>query len=88
MTVREHFFRWDEGKGYSFYVYETNRPGIKRFAEDYIIEPDGSGSQFTWTIAIEPARRLTPVMKLASPINKQAFGQLARGAKAYFAKNP
>lgn len=88
MTVRERFFRWDEGKGYSFYVYEANRPGIRRFAEDYVIEPDGSGAQFTWTIAIEPQPRIAPVMKLLSPVNKQAFGQVARGAKSYFAKNP
>jgi hypothetical protein len=88
MTVREQFFRWDEGKGYSFYVYEANRPGIKRFAEDYVIEPDGSGSLFTWTIAIEPHSRMALPMKLLGPVNKQAFGQVARGAKAYFAKNP
>ena len=88
MTVREHFFRWDEGKGYSFYVYEANRPGIKRFAEDYVIEPDGSGSVFTWTIAIEPYPRMVPLMKLLGPVNKQAFGQVARNAKSYFAKNP
>ena len=85
MTVREHFFRWDEGKGYSFYVYEANRPGIKRFAEDYVIEPDGNGALFTWTIALEPQRRTAPVMKLLSPVNKQAFGQVPRAAKRYFA---
>jgi hypothetical protein len=88
MTVREHFFRWDEGKGYSFYVYETNRPGIKRFAEDYVIEPDGAGALFTWTIALEAHPPMAPVMKLLSPVNKQAFGQVARSAKSYFAKNP
>jgi hypothetical protein len=88
MTVRERFFRWDEGKGYSFYVYEANRPGLKRFAEDYVIEPDGSGALFTWTIAIEPQPRMTPLMKVLSPVTRQAFGQVARGAKTYFAKNP
>jgi hypothetical protein len=88
MTVRERFFRWDEGKGYSFYVYETNRPGIKRFAEDYVIEPDGAGTLFTWTIALEAHPPMAPVMKLLSPVNKQAFGQVARSAKSYFAKNP
>jgi hypothetical protein len=88
MTVREHFFRWDEGKGYSFYVYESNRPLVRRFAEDYVIEADGTGSLFTWTIAIEPRPRLTPLMKLLGPVNKASFGRLARGAKSYFAKHP
>ena len=86
MTVREHFFRWDEGKGYSFYVAETNRPGIARFAEDYVIEPDGDGSVFTWTIALEPKGALLPVLRVAGPLNKAAFGQVPRAAKKYFAQ--
>jgi hypothetical protein len=88
MTVREHFFRWDEGKGYSFYVSEANRPGIRTFAENYELEPDGTGSLFTWTIAIEPAKRAARLMNLTRPINKFAFGQTARGAKKYFANHP
>ena len=68
MTVRERFFRWDEGdSGYSFYVESANRPGIRRFAEDYEIEPDGTGSRFTWTIAIEPAPRAARVLGLTRP---------------------
>jgi hypothetical protein len=86
MTVREQFFRWDEGKGYSFYVAETNRPVVERFAEDYAIEPDGNGSVFTWTIALEPKRALRPVMRVAGPLNKIAFGQVPRAAKKYFAR--
>jgi hypothetical protein len=88
MTVREHFFRWDEGSGYSFYVEAANRPGLRQFAEDYVVEPDGDGALLTWTIAIEPKRRLAPVMTVFGPVNKVAFGQFATGAKKYFAKNP
>jgi hypothetical protein len=88
MTVREQFFRWDEGKGYSFFVTEANRPGVRRFAEDYVIEPDGSGSVFTWTIALDPAPRLVRVMRLLDPVNRVAFGSVARAAKRYFARNP
>jgi hypothetical protein len=86
MAVREKFFRWDEGKGYSFYVAEANRPLMERFAEDYVIEPDGDGSVFTWTIALEPRRALRPVMRVASPLNRLAFGQVPRAAKRYFAR--
>jgi hypothetical protein len=88
MTVREQFFRWDEGHGYSFFVREANRPGLRRFAEDYVVEPDGDGTLFTWTIALEPKPRLAPVMKFGSPLNRLAFGQLIRGAHRYFAANP
>jgi hypothetical protein len=88
ITVREHFFRWDEGKGYSFYVVSANRPGLRRFAEDYVIEADGDGALLTWTIAIEGKPAFAPVLKLLSPVNKSAFGQFARAAKKYFRANP
>ena len=85
MTVREEFFRWDEGNGYSFYVKEANRPGFRSFAENYEIEPDGDGTLFTWTIALETSGPLTPAMKLFGPVNKIGFGQLVRSGRKYFA---
>jgi|SRR5579875_902383 len=85
MTVREEFIRWDEGKGYSFYVREANRPGLRSFAENYEIEPDGNGTLFTWTIALEPKGAFAPVMKLLGPVNRAAFGSVVRGGKKYFA---
>jgi hypothetical protein len=88
MTVREEFFRWDEGKGYSFYVAATNRPGLRSFAENYEIEPDGDGTLFTWTIAIEPKPAFAPVLRLFAPANRMAFGQLVKGGKKYFATYP
>jgi hypothetical protein len=88
MTVRERFFRWDEGKGYSFYVESANRPGIRRFAEDYAVEADGTGSLFTWTIAIEPAPRAARVLGVTAPVNRIAFGRVAAAAKKYFARHP
>jgi len=87
MIVREEFFRWDEGKGYSFFVAAANRPGLRSFAENYELEPDGDGTLFTWTIALEPGPRLAPVMKALGPVNKAAFGQLVRAGKKYFAKD-
>jgi len=43
-TLRESFFRWDEGKGYSFYAEAVNRPGLRRFAEDYVLQTTAAGS--------------------------------------------
>jgi Polyketide cyclase / dehydrase and lipid transport len=88
MAVRERFFRWDEGKGYSFYVESANRPGLKHFAEDYVVEADGDGALLTWTIALEAKSALAPIMKVLGPVNRRAFGQFARGAKKYFAEHP
>ena len=54
MTVRERFFRWDEGHRKTFYVTEADRPLLRRFGEDYMVEATPGGSRFTWTIAMEP----------------------------------
>jgi Polyketide cyclase / dehydrase and lipid transport len=85
LTLRERYFRWDDGKGYSFYVESASRPGFRRFAEDYVVEPDGDGALFTWTIAIEPSGVLGPAMKVFGPVTRIGFGQVARAAKKYFA---
>ena len=54
-TLREHYFRWEEGRQHSFYVVEATAPMFSRFAEDYLVEPTGEGScRFTWTIAFAP----------------------------------
>ena len=55
-SVHERFFRWDEGSRYSFCLYESQRPALRRFAEDYVIAPDGDGTRFNWTVAIDPGR--------------------------------
>jgi hypothetical protein len=89
MAVREQFFRWDEGEGYSFFVTEANRPFVRRFAEDYVVEArPGGRSRFTWTIALEPAPRYRLLVDLGRPMNALCFGQVARSAKGYFGKHP
>jgi len=88
LTLREYYFRWDEGKGYSFYAESINRPGLKRFAEDYAVEPDGSGTLFTWTIAIEPSAWAGTALRALGPVNRIGFGQVTRAAKQYFAEHP
>ncbi|MBN9618893.1 MAG: SRPBCC family protein [Actinobacteria bacterium] len=85
MTIREEFTRWDEGSGYSFHVREANRPGLRSFAENYELVPDGDGTFFTWTIALEPAPRFGPVLRAMRPANRRAFGLLVRGGARYFA---
>jgi hypothetical protein len=88
VTVRERFFRWDEGEGYSFEVYEASIPILHRMAENYVIEPDGSGALLTWTVAIEPKPRLAPVLKYLAPVNGFAFGQMAKGGKRFLTAHP
>lgn len=87
-TVHEHFFRWDEGHRYSFYVYEANRPLFRHFAEDYVVEKTATGSRFTWTFALEGTSRTGLLLKGGSPLNRLTFGRMANSAKGYFRKHP
>jgi hypothetical protein len=65
--LREHYFRWEEGRRHSFYVVEMSAPLARRFAEDYLVEPTGDRScRFTWTIAFEPKSLAIPGV----PLNK------------------
>lgn len=83
--MHERFFRWDEGTGYSFYVYESNVPLFRRFAEDYRVEPDGTGTRFTWVVAIEPVGPLRLPLKALAPVLKAGFGRAASDGQKYFA---
>lgn len=85
-TMRERFFRWDEGSGYSFFVYESTLPPFKRFAEDYVVEPDGADTLFTWTLALEPKDRLALPFKVLAPALKAGFGRIPSDGQRYFAK--
>jgi hypothetical protein len=88
ITVREEYVRWDEGKGYSFYVRAANRPVLRRMAENYELEPTATGCLFTWTFAVEPTAKTSMLLRLGGPVNQVAFGQMARSSKTYFAKHP
>lgn len=83
--IREQFFRWDEGLGYSFYVYEADAPLFRKFAEDYVVAPDGTGTLFTWTVAIEPKRALRLPFQALAPVLKAGFGRMASDGQRYFA---
>src|ERR1700754_1098643 len=75
-SVRERYFRWDEGSSHAFYVYESSMPIFKRFAEDYVVEADGAETLFTWTVAIEPKNAFRLPLKVLAPVLKAGFGQI------------
>ncbi len=81
VKVREHFYRWEEGKRKSFYVAASTRPGINRFAEDYIVESTPGGSRLTWVVAVEPKRAAKVAGILGGPVLSIAIGQMANGLK-------
>jgi hypothetical protein len=88
MALRERFFRWEEGQRTSFYLAESNRPLLRRLAEDYLVEKTSAGSRFTWTIALEPAARTGALLRRTSPVNALMFRAVPIRAKSYFARHP
>lgn len=85
-TVREEFFRWEDGERYSFFVRESSLPGLRRFAEDYVVTAHDGGARLTWTVAIEARPRFAVPVRLLSPVVGLAFAQAAREGRAYFAR--
>ena len=88
LTIHEYFFLWEEGRRFSFYGVDASLPLFSRFAEDYVVEPSGTGTRFTWTFALDGTGMSRPLLSVLSPANRLNFRTMAHGAKGYFAKNP
>jgi hypothetical protein len=89
VRVHERFFRWDEGHRYSFTVFEASLPVFRRFAEDYVVEPEASddgATRFTWSVAIEPNGAFALPFRLIAPVLKLAFARMAADGARYFAQ--
>lgn len=80
-TVRERFYRWDEGHRKSFAVTESTLPGIRRIAEDYLVEPTPTGSRLTWTMSVETSLLAGPTGFLVSRLLSLGIGGMTRGLK-------
>jgi len=81
LVIREHFFRWEEGRRKSFYVTDANLPLFRYFAEDYLVEetaPDAC--RFTWTLAGES----TPIGALGAPMLGALVRSLFNDTRAHF----
>jgi hypothetical protein len=80
-VLREWFFRWEEGRRFSFFALEASVPLFRRFAEDYLVEDtSGSSCRFTWTIAYEPR----PGARIASPGNRLLLETLFRDTRTHY----
>lgn len=84
LSIREHFFRWDEGNRMSFFATECDRNLLRRFAEDYVVEARPGGSRFTWTIATEPTDKARLLFAVSDPLNALAYRAVPRAAKKFF----
>ena len=79
VKLKERYFIWEEGYRQAFYVTESNLPLFKRFAEDYVVEPDGADRcRFRWTFAIEPTALGRPGAPLNGFIFRRMFAETRR----------
>ena len=86
-VLEERFFAWEEGRRMAFTAERSSMPLFKRFAEDYVVEPDGAETLFTWTVAIEPKDAYRLPVKVLAPAFKAALGQIPSGGRRYFANH-
>ena len=81
VAVQEHFFIWEEGRRYTFYVERANLPLFTSLGEDYVVEPDGPDRcRFTWRIGVAPS----PLGKPGKPLNAWIFKSLFADTSKYF----
>lgn len=81
LAVQEHFFVWEEGRRYAFYVTSANAPLFKSLAEDYIVEPTGPDScAFTWRVAVAP----TTIGKPGTPVTGLLFRSFFKDTARHF----
>ena len=79
LSVEEHFFVWEEGRRYAFYVTSANAPLFQSLAEDYIVEPSGPDScTFTWRVAVAPTALGKPGAPLTGLLFKSFFKDTER----------
>jgi Polyketide cyclase / dehydrase and lipid transport len=82
VTARERYYRWDEGRRKTFTAVQASVPGLRRLAEDYVVEPTPTGSRFIWTLALEPGPTLKPFLRLTNPITSLTVRRIARGLRS------
>jgi hypothetical protein len=81
-VLYERFFRWEEGRRKSFYVFGSSVPLFRHFAEDYLVEPSSeTACRFTWTIAIEPR----PLARPADRVSRLLLSTLFSDTRRHFA---
>lgn len=80
-VIDERFFRWEEGRRKSFYAIRSTMPAFRRFAEDYLVEPEGEDrSRMTWTIAFEAL----PLARPTTPVNRRVLSSLFRDSRKHY----
>jgi hypothetical protein len=85
VVAYEHFFRWETGARFSFYVV-AHRALMRMFdamAEDYVVESMGPGRcRFIYSVGIEPSALLS----LSGALGRSIFGRVVRAVPEHLAR--
>ena len=81
LSARERYFRWEDGHRMSFSAIEVSVPGLRRLAEDWVVETP-TGSPLIWTLALEPTRVLNPFLRLTNPVTSRLLRSIAGGVRS------
>ncbi len=83
-ALDEHFFRWEPGRRFSFYIKAHSVPLFRALAEDYLVEQLGPDrARFTYTVAIDPGALLRVGGPMSRWILRRMFAQAAAGLVAF-----
>jgi uncharacterized protein YndB with AHSA1/START domain len=68
LTVDEEFYRWDVDRRATFRIVSQSRPVLDALIEDFLLEPAGSGTTLTWTMAVSPLKGRGLPLGLLAPV--------------------
>ena len=82
-TSRERYCRWDQGRRKTCTAVEVSVPGLRRLAEDGLVDRTQGRSHFVWTVVLEPVATLKPIARLAIPVTGKVLQHVARGIRSH-----
>lgn len=85
-TVYEHFFRWENGRRFAFYLtaHDAAIPLFRALAEDYQLEDlPGGRARFTYRVALEPTLAFRALWPLGGPAMEAQFRRAPEGLARY-----
>lgn len=83
VTVDEEFIAWEPGARFAFTINAARPRFVKSLVEDCRLQANGSGTDITYTVYLDPLPLLGPVMKIAlqSTLNKGMKALAERAAR-------
>ncbi|SDH85137.1 Carbon monoxide dehydrogenase subunit G [Actinokineospora alba] len=81
VSLRERFYRWEEGKRMTFSVEAATRPLFTTFGEDLRLDETLAGTRLTWTFAYSGVPALHQALKLGAPLTGRLLGGIAQGIR-------